>query len=186
MAGVNRPFSYRIELCGPTLFLRPLLSSDHDGLFVAAAHPEIWAGHPVKDRHTAAVFRPYFDFLVGAGGTLAIIDRTTSAIIGCSRYYQVAEWPHSIAIGFTFLNHRYWGGPTNLELKRLMLDHAFAHFDAVWFDIAPENIRSQMATKKLGARHSHDARMNLAGTDADWKCYVLDRKDWATHPAGRA
>jgi RimJ/RimL family protein N-acetyltransferase len=82
-----------------------------------------------------------------------VIDSQTNKIIGCSRYYVSPNQPDSISIGFTFLHHRYWGGATNSELKRLMLNHAFECFAEVWFHIAPSNIRSRKATAKLGAEH---------------------------------
>ena len=86
--------------------------------------------------------------------------------------------PGTISIGFTFLNHRYWGGAWNFELKRLMLGHAFRRFDAVWFHIDPTNIRSQKATGRLGAEFQHDAVLDLSGTEATWKCYCLTRASW--------
>ncbi len=172
-------------LTGASVWLRPLTQDDFGRLSEAAAHPEIWAGHPVKDRHRSEVFAPYFDFLIKAGGTLAILSRPGDGIIGCSRYYAVAERPGSIAIGFTFLNHAHWGGTMNFDVKRLMLDHAFARFPEVWFDIAPDNIRSQKATMKLGAEHVRDARLTLADSAADWKCYRLTRAAWVDTVAAR-
>ncbi|MDH5454154.1 MAG: GNAT family N-acetyltransferase [Paracoccaceae bacterium] len=178
MTGDNPRFDDQPVLNGPTLTLRPLTASDHDGLFAAAANPEIWAGHPIKERYKPEVFHPYFTFLLEAGGTLAITTSIDRKIIGCSRYYSVAERPGSIGIGFTFLNNAYWGGATNFEVKCLMLTHAFATFPEVWFDIGPDNIRSQRATAKLGAEFVECAQLDLAGTMADWKCFRLTRSAW--------
>jgi RimJ/RimL family protein N-acetyltransferase len=59
-----------------------------------------------------------------------------------------------------------------------MLTHAFATFPEVWFDIGPDNIRSQRATAKLGAEYVESARLDLAGTMADWNCFRLRQGAW--------
>jgi RimJ/RimL family protein N-acetyltransferase len=86
--------------------------------------------------------------------------------------------PGGVAIGFTFLQHKYWGGATNFELKRLMLTHAFQSFDELWFHIAPSNVRSQKATAKLGADHVGDAVLDISGSATLWMCFRLMRAAW--------
>ncbi|WP_299846395.1 GNAT family N-acetyltransferase [uncultured Roseovarius sp.] len=167
------------------LLLRPLEADDYKGLHAAASDPETWAGHPAKNRHESEVFRPYFNFLLRAGGTLGIEDVSAEHIIGCSRYYTAPDMPCSISIGFTFLNHRYWGGAWNFELKKLMLGHAFQSFDEVWFHIDPTNIRSQTATRRLGAEHVYDIGLDLSGVEAPWKCYRLQKAAWESVVAAR-
>ncbi|WP_414473868.1 GNAT family N-acetyltransferase [Microvirga sp. M2] len=171
-------FDAQPRLTSPVLELRPLRRDDFDGLFSAAAHPEVWAGHPAKDRHRRDVFEKYFDFLMGTRSTLAIIDRPSGKIIGCSRYYTSPDRPDAIAIGFTFLNHAYWGGDVNFELKRLMLDHAFGTYPEVWFHIGPDNVRSRKATAKLGADYVAEATLDLSGTAAPYLCFRLTRDAW--------
>lgn len=173
-------FDDRSSLSGPTLALRPLHEADRKGLTAAASDPETWAGHPARDRYKRDVFDAYFDFLIKAGGTVAILDRVADTIIGCSRYYVPPDQPDDIGIGFTFLRHTYWGGRSNFELKTLMLDHAFGQVRTVWFHIARTNIRSQKATAKLGAVHAYDATLDLAGTPIDWMCFRLEREAWQT------
>ncbi|WP_210270233.1 GNAT family N-acetyltransferase [Aureimonas sp. ME7] len=171
-------FDDQPTLVGPTLDLRPLVSGDLDALHAAASDPLTWAGHPATERYKRENFEPYFRQLVALGGTLAVEDRAAGRIIGCSRYYVAPDQPDAISIGFTFLDRSHWGGATNRELKTLMLTHAFASFDAVWFHIAPSNIRSQKATAKLGARHVYDAVLDLAGTPTPWQCFRLDKAEW--------
>ncbi len=171
-------FDMQPELFGRSIALRPLRLDDFDRLFAAAADPEVWAGHPAKDRYKKDVFEGYFRFLLASGSTLVIVDRQSEQIIGCSRYYRPPDRPEAIAIGFTFLNHAYWGGATNFELKTLMLEHAFKAVPEVWFHIDPSNIRSQKATAKLGAEHVYDARLSLSGTEAPWMCFRLSEAAW--------
>ena len=70
-------------------------------------------------------------------------ERTTGEVVGFSRFSQMFVGPDDMEIGWTFLTRDHWGGPSNAELKRLMLDHAFAHVDTVLFQIGADNIRSR-------------------------------------------
>ncbi|MBP2548983.1 RimJ/RimL family protein N-acetyltransferase [Neorhizobium galegae] len=174
-------FDPQPSLQGPSIAIRPLRHDDWDGLFAAAGHPAVWAGHPASDRYTREKFEPYFGLLLESGGTVAVIDRAKQAIIGCSRYYLAPDRQDSLSIGYTFINHEYWGGRTNFELKRLMLDHAFEHYDEVWFHIAPTNIRSQKAVAKLGAENMYETVLNLSGVPAPAFCFRLGRNAWLLH-----
>lgn len=180
---------------GPTIRVRPLVEADREALFAAISDPLIWAQHPARDRHERPVFERYFDFLLGTGGSLAVEERGTGRgtgrgagrVIGSSTYYgeppdgtpegstDASERP---SVGFTFLTRDHWGGGTNLELKRLMLDHLFAHAPTVWLHIAPDNVRSQRATARLGAMHERDAVLNTTGSAQLAQCWRLDRAAW--------
>ncbi|MEE1656944.1 GNAT family N-acetyltransferase [Microvirga sp. CF3062] len=171
-------FDPQPEMMDDTLSIRPLMREDIEELFSAASNPEIWAGHPAEDRYKREKFEPYFVSLLESRAALAVIDRRLSQIIGCSRYYVSPDQHDSVSIGFTFLNHAYWGGETNFHLKRLMLEHAFKSFPEVWFHIAPTNIRSQKATAKLGAEHAYNATLDLSGSPAVWMCFRLSKDAW--------
>ena len=170
-------FDDQLVLVGARFVLRPLEAGDRAGLTRAASDPAIWEQHPANGRWRPEVFAPYFDFLLASGGTLAIED--ADGIVGCSRYYPVPHAPDDIGIGFTFLTRAHWGGAANREVKTLMLDHAFGHFERVWFHIAPDNIRSQKGTGKLGAVLEGRRFLDLAGTGGvETLCYVLPRTEW--------
>jgi RimJ/RimL family protein N-acetyltransferase len=175
----DNALNFQPELSGETLFLRPLKADDFDGLYAAGSDPAVWAGHPAKERYKPEVFRQYFDAQMASKSTLVFIDRATGKLIGCSRYYVAPDQLQAVSIGFTFLNNAYWGGTTNFEIKRLMLDHAFQSVDDVWFHIDPTNIRSQKATAKLGAVHAYDAVLDISGSPVNWMCFRLTRDAWA-------
>jgi len=71
-------------------------------------------------------------------------------LVGWSRYTQYKPGA-SLSIGYTFLARSHWGGSTNAEMKRLMLQHAFTDVPEVLFMIAERNVRSRRAVEKLGA-----------------------------------
>lgn len=143
-------------LVGETVVLRPLAAEDWKEMFAAGSDPLIWAVHPVRDRYREPAFRRYFEDGLASRSALAIIERSTGAIIGSSRYHvhDAASGPNSgeVEIGWTFLVRRHWGGATNREVKRLMLDHAFRWFDCVIFRVGDTNWRSRGAMTKIGGK----------------------------------
>jgi RimJ/RimL family protein N-acetyltransferase len=119
-------------------------------MFAAAADPEIWWLHPVRDRYTESVFRAFFDGAIACGSAFAFVDRKSCKIIGSSRYHGYDPAASEIQIGWTFLARAYWGGSFNLEIKQLMLEHAFTFVDTVVFWVGETNWRSQRAMEKIG------------------------------------
>ena len=171
-------FEQNPVLIGERIRLDPIQEADRDGLFSQASDREIWVQHPSFDRYQRAVFDPYFDFLLKAGGTLVARDIETGSIIGCSRFYDVPEHPGEWGIGFTFLGRAYWGGLWNREMKHLMVRHILASEDRVWFHIGHDNLRSQIATTRLGAQFSYDGTLTSNGIATQMKCYTLTADDW--------
>lgn len=152
MTDVAPAFDPQPCLEGPRLALRPLRADDKAALYAAAADPLIWAQHPVPDRHTEPEFDRFFAESLASGGALVVIERASGRIIGTSRFHGYDAARREVEIGWTFLGRAYWGGSYNRELKRLMLDHAFRCVDRVLFCIGPDNLRSQRAVEKIGAR----------------------------------
>ena len=171
-------FDPQPTLNGDDLRLRPLAADDLEPLYSVARDPEVWAGHPARNRHERPVFEPYFDKLLQSRGTLAVTLARDGQVIGCSRYYPAPDEPQGIAIGYTFLGRDWWGGAVNFAMKRLMLEHAFASVDRIWLHIDPTNIRSQKATAKLGARMVGEANLRLGGADGLWQSWRLEAADW--------
>lgn len=170
-------FDPQPQLQGYGLTVAPLKETDRAALTEAASDPEIWAGHPARHRHEPAVFSPYFDMLLSSGAALVIRDKS-NRVIGCSAYYTDTNASSRISIGFTFLIRAHWGGKTNRIVKRLMLGHIFETAHEAWFHIAPDNFRSQAATKRLGAVFTHTAEIDLGGGAQRWRCYCLTAEGW--------
>ncbi len=148
-SSMNPKFELQPHLLGETLVLRPLSSTDREALFSVAADPEVWKQHPKWNRYQRDVYDSFFQKILESGGTLAILDRSTGEVIGNSAYYRLES--DSVFVGFTFLKRIYWGGSTNRELKRLMLDHAFQFVSRVYFEAGENNLRSRRALEKIGA-----------------------------------
>jgi N-acetyltransferase len=141
---------FQPTLIGPTVTKRPMSVSDWPQLFAAAADPEIWKVHPVPDRYTEPAFRKFFDGGIESKKAFVFVDRASNRLIGSSRYNDYKPEESEVEIGWTFLARSHWGGATNREVKRLMLDHAFGFVDTVVFWVGEKNFRSQGAMKKIG------------------------------------
>jgi N-acetyltransferase len=141
---------FQPTLTGPTVIVRPISPDDWSELFAAGSDPEIWKVHPIPDRYTEPAFRTYFDDAIASKMAFVFVDRATSRLIGSSRYYGHDSEHSEIEIGWTFIVRSHWGGKTNREVKRLMLDHAFKFVDTVIFWVGESNWRSQGAMTKIG------------------------------------
>jgi len=141
---------FQPTLTGPTVIVRPVTAADWAELFAAGSDPEIWKVHPSPDRYTEPAFRQYFDGAVASNMAFVFVDRSTGRLIGSSRYHGHDTGRSEIEIGWTFVVRSHWGGATNREVKRLMLDHAFTFVDTVIFWVGENNWRSQGAMTKIG------------------------------------
>ena len=171
----QRQFNFQPSLLGKTISLRPLREDDFDELYAAASDKKIWEGHPCPDRYKRSEFIPYFKDSIQSKANVVVTDIQTNKIIGLSRYYQVENLPDNISIGFTFLIREFWGRVTNRELKTLMVNYALQYFPEVWLHVGLNNIRSQKATLKIGAKCMGEEDLIIAGKESKWLCYRIDQ-----------
>jgi hypothetical protein len=115
-------FDLQPTLVGETISLRPLITDDFEALYAAASDPLIWEQHPEPLRFQRQVFEGFFADALASGGALLVTDKTSGEVIGTSRYYEWNPNQREVAIGYTFLVRSHWGGPTNREMKQLMLN----------------------------------------------------------------
>lgn len=167
-------FDRQPVLQGALLSLRPLQQDDFDALAAAASDPLIWAQHPDPQRYLPGPFKErFFDGAMASGGAFAVVS-ASGEIIGSTRYYDWKPDTAALAIGYTFLRRDCWGTGMNAEMKALMLEHAFAGADVVWFHVGKANHRSRRAVEKLGARLSHEVLMDVNGVPMPYLHFHLD------------
>ena len=158
--------------------LQPLHIDDFEMLYLVASDPLIWEVHPSRDRYKREVFREYFDGAVSSGSAFLVFDQLSRELIGCSRYYNLQPDDSSVAIGYTFLARKYWGGEYNKSLKRLMLNYAFQFVNTVVFHIGATNYRSQKAIEKLGAIKSKEIDFESGGIMQPHFEYEISKADY--------
>ncbi|NQZ32685.1 MAG: GNAT family N-acetyltransferase [Oceanospirillaceae bacterium] len=171
---MNQP-DLQPHLQGKRLQLRPLLATDFDQLYAAASDPLIWQQHPTSNRYQQPQFELYFNEAIKSQGALIVIDTESGKVIGSSRYNDYLPEQGSLEIGWTFLARSHWGGAYNKEMKQLMLRHAFTFVNAVLFVVGAQNMRSQRAVLKLGAKPI-GMRENASGSDN--VVYQLTKSDY--------
>ncbi|UXE66840.1 MAG: GNAT family N-acetyltransferase [Chryseotalea sp. WA131a] len=171
-----------LHLHDSRLQLVPLRRNDFERLYSVASDPLIWEQHPTKDRYKREVFQSFFDSAIDGKAAFLIVDAKTNEPIGSSRYYEYDEAKKSIAIGYTFLARKYWGGNWNQALKKLMLDYAFQFVDKVIFHIGEHNLRSQIATQRFGAKKLDRIKEKANGSQVVRNfVYELKKEDWNQH-----
>lgn len=158
--------------------LLPLSADDFDRLYVVASDPLVWEQHPSSDRYKREVFREFFDGAIASGSAFLVFDQASGELIGSTRYYDYNPAESSVAIGFTFLARKYWGGKYNHAMKSLLLDHAFQYVDTVLFHIGSSNIRSQKGTAKLGVIKTREITETINGAERRSFEYALSRETW--------
>lgn len=132
--------------------LIPLQENDFEQLFSVASDPLVWEQHPNKDRYKRDVFKRFFEGALESGGAFKIIEKNTGEIAGSTRFYNYNAADNSIFIGYTFYARKFWGSKMNPQVKKLMLDYIFQFVDKVNFHVGKDNLRSQKAMEKLGAK----------------------------------
>jgi RimJ/RimL family protein N-acetyltransferase len=152
---------------------------DFAPLYEVARDRLIWEQHPEPDRYRQDVFKRFFDESIQSRGAL-VVESRSGTVIGSSRFHGFDPRRQEVEIGWTFLARTHWGGQTNRELKTLMLNHAFRLVESVVFLVGPDNIRSQRALEKVGARA---VGQRTDGSGSECVLFEIRRSDWQQRPA---
>ena len=172
-------FSIQPKLENDSLQLLPLAESDFERLFNVASDPEVWAMHPNKERYKRDVFQNFFKGALQSKGAFLIIDKETTAVLGSTRFYDYDENDESILIGYTFYGTKSWGKNINPQVKKLMLDYIFQFVEKAIFHVGKNNIRSQKAMEKLGAKKIGEDEIAYYGELPKINViYEIQKSDW--------
>ncbi len=164
------------------VILYPLKEDDLEALYAVASDPEIWEQHPNKDRWKKDVFRTFFEGAIQSKGAYKIIDKSTNKIAGSTRMYDYNEQDDSIFIGYTFYATACWGKGINPSVKALMLDYLFQFVSQVHFQIGANNIRSQIAISRLGAKKIGEQEIAYFGELPKLNyVYSIEKEEWITN-----
>lgn len=147
--------------------LVPLKDTDFEVLYEVASDPLIWEQHPNKNRWKREVFENFFKGAIESKGAFLIYDAQTNNVIGSTRFYDWDTKKSVVTIGYTFYARSHWGGKYNPAAKQLMMQHAFKYVSSVIFHIGANNIRSQKAIERLGAKKIAEEEINYFGEDCN-------------------
>jgi N-acetyltransferase len=142
---------------GSRVRLLPLEPSHHSALCNAGLDERLWQRTTIQVR-TADEMRDYMQFALDAqsAGTalpFVIKEKSTSQLIGSTRFHSYNPAHRRIEIGFTWLAIPWQRTGANTESKLLMLTHAFESVGClrVGFKADVDNTLSRRALERLGA-----------------------------------
>ena len=143
-------------LSGPVVTLEPLRRRHLWGLGQAAQGTDIWQYMAANLAGTGSL-EPWFveaRRLEKAAQQLPFAIRTTQggALIGSTRYLNIAPEHRRLEIGWTWLAPNHWGGRANAAAKLLLFEHAFETLGAQRVELRTDalNQRARRAISKLG------------------------------------
>ncbi len=139
--------------------------SDFGDLYKVASDPLMWEQHPNKNRYQKEIFKIFFEGALVSKSAFLVYDKNTNELIGSSRYYDWDETKKEVAIGYTFVARNCWGKGFNPALKKLMMQYAFQFVDKIIFHIGANNIRSQKAIEKIGAKKIGEQQIEYYGEE---------------------
>jgi len=159
--------------------LYPLQHKDFEDLYAIAADPKIWEQHTNHDRWKREVFKTFFALALQSKGAFKIVDKTSGACIGSTRIYNYKEQEKSVFVGYTFYAVSYWGKGVNRLVKATLLDYIFQSLSMVYFHIGANNIRSQIAIARIGAKKiAEEVVTYMDGTSRLNFLYAIRKDDW--------
>lgn len=186
-----------VTLEGNGVRLEPLGPHHEDDLAAAAADGRLWELWFTSVPGPGETARYVADAVSGqqAGHMLpwAVRETGSGAIVGTTRYHDIAPAIDRVEIGWTWYAVRWQKSRVNTACKLLLLAHAFETLTCavVGFRTDNFNFTSQRAIEALGAKKDGTLRHHLArrdGTVRDSVLYSILAAEWPDvkrHLAGR-
>ncbi len=175
-------------LIGRHLRLEPLRADHADALRAAAADGALWTlRYTSVPGPAAGETERYIDIALAARDTgqalpFAVFD-ASGDVVGTTRFYDIDRDVPRVKLGYTWYAQRVQRTGLNTEAKLLLIEHAFAHWacEAVVLETSHENLRSQEAILRLGAKRDGILRAHMRhrdGTLRDTHVFSILRSEW--------
>jgi RimJ/RimL family protein N-acetyltransferase len=172
---------------GMGIRLEPLTEQHHDGLAAAAADGRLWELWFTSVPDPGGVAAYVAEALAGQqqGHMLpwAVRDLDSGAIIGSTRFHDIAPKIDRLEIGYTWYEQRRQRTRVNTVCKLLLLTHAFDTLGCKVVGLRTDNFnfRSQRAIEALGAKRDGVIRHHAARRDGsvrDTVMYSILASEW--------
>jgi len=169
--------------------VEPLASAHEDGLLAAGQDQEVWrylTAFP-DAWESPARFRRWMQEALAAAeqgteGVWAILERSSGAPIGSTRYLALRPEHHGLEIGWTWIGKRWWRTGANVETKLLLLGHAFDVLGCERVELKTDarNARSRAAMEALPAQFEgiHRRHMRTADGWRDTAWFSVIAPEW--------
>jgi RimJ/RimL family protein N-acetyltransferase len=176
-----------VTLEGHGLRLEPLGPPHEDDLAAAASDGRLWELWFTSVPGPGETSRYIADALAGqqAGHMLpwAVRELGSGAIVGTTRYHDIAPAIDRVEIGWTWYAARWQKSRVNTACKLLLLAHAFESLGCAVVGLRTDNFNfaSQRAIAALGAKKDGVIRHHLArrdGTVRDTVMFSILKSEW--------
>ncbi|QJR38245.1 GNAT family N-acetyltransferase [Gemmatimonas groenlandica] len=177
-----------VTLGGRVVRLEPLSAAHADGLLAAGHHEALWrvtVQPPLVSADAVSRYLAQAAEQAARGNEVpfAIVSCETNAVIGSTRWMDIARPHRRVEIGGTWLAPTAQRTLANTEAKYLQLLHLFEVLAAVrvQFKTDLRNTQSQRALEKLGAIREGVLRRHMVVRDGfvrDSVYYGITDADW--------
>jgi len=168
-----------ITLAGTHIRLEPMRPAHAAGLLDAGRAPEIWEWMPTRPitagRMDGWLAKAAWAESQGREYPFVVARLSDGRVIGSTRYLDVQEDDRTVEIGWTWYTPDVWGGAVNPEAKYLLMRHAFEDWRAIRVALKTDinNLHSQAAIRKLGARYEGTLRNQRIRPDGSYRDTVI-------------
>jgi N-acetyltransferase len=176
-----------VVLEGGGVRLEPLADEHHEGLGAAAADGRLWEqwfiSVPPPEGMRAYVADALQGQREGRMQPWVVRDLASGAIIGTTRYHDIAAALERVEIGYTFYARSRQRTHVNTTCKLLLMRHAFEALGCKVVGLRTDNFnfRSQRAIEALGAKKDGVIRhfsLRRDGTVRDTVMYSILATEW--------
>lgn len=181
-------------LQGRHVRLQPLRAEHADALRAAAADGALWTlrytSVPGPAPGEAEAYIATALQQRDAGQSLPfVVEDAAGDVVGSTRFYDIDRSVPRVKLGYTWYAQRAQRSGLNTEAKLLLIDHAFAQWccEAVALETSHENLRSQAAIARLGARRDGVLRAHSRhrdGTLRDTVAFSILAAEWPALRSG--
>jgi N-acetyltransferase len=183
-----KPHKIASGLEGNRSLLVPLEAKHIDELYVYGKDESLWTHYTFREMKTYERFRDFImsslDAMENANEfTFCIIDKQTNKPVGTTSFLDIQPTSGSLEIGRTWLAKHLHGSGFNAENKYLLLEHCFETMGLVrvFFKTDSNNIRSQKAMEKIGAKFEGILRNHMIREDGTLRhsaYYSIIKDEW--------
>ena len=181
-------FTMPEALEGKRAKLIPLTMEHAEELWETAKDESIWTHYTFRKIENIEKFREFLkasleEASAGKGFTFTIIDKSTGRMKGGTSFLDIQPASRSLEIGRTWIAKELQGTGFNAECKYLLLKYCFEELELirVFFKTDSNNIRSQKAMEKIGAKYEGTLRNHMIREDGTFRhsaYYSIIESEW--------
>ncbi len=173
---------------GKWVKLIPLQKEHTAELWESASDESLWEHYTFRKMGCYENFERFIlhsinEALTGKEFTFTIIDKKTGNTIGCTSFLDIQPAARSLEIGRTWIAKYLHGTGFNAGCKYLLLKYCFEELKLirVFFKTDSNNLRSQKAMEKIGAKFEGILRNHMIREDGTFRhsaYYSIIESEW--------